>query len=327
MHTMLTEPWKKAWVHVGKGRNVPELFEMDFLGHTATAPHPDLQFGERITRISPSSSASTPSSSASASLSSASDRVDISPGKSKLADHLADTDTDPLPAFYVPFEIMSGKSKNAITEKLLQLERDISFLVARHRTKSVSSKARTATARDIVSYAGIATLQDAGVERIIEVLNSKVTCFPMLCELRDSGQLLTFIGVPSLFEFVSESGDGSLHSREIKKEKLKREQYLSQEAACSALLTKLKLARSVGDSDGVKRLMQISKSAYLSGYGGGEAETQTVIDAESSSSSSSSSSSLSCQDSPDMQQAMINEARTSDEHENPKEKMRTDQEL
>ena len=123
MYSSLNEEWKSQW----ECKEPPDEIEMDFVAHTVSAPVSQQAFGQRLVRVNTTVASNTHYKSTSA-------IMDISPGKSMVAESVDDPDTvEGKPRYYVVFEITRGKSKGTLKDKLLQLERDVTFLLERKR--------------------------------------------------------------------------------------------------------------------------------------------------------------------------------------------------
>jgi hypothetical protein len=222
----LSQEWKKSW----KQKQPPQELEMDFVAHSSTPPTANCDFGTNRLQVvkQPSSSSSSSSSSSTSSASSSSQYDDISPGKLQPAnDHVRNGESDDAARrFYVVFEITRGTAKFAIRDKLLQLERDLTFLLLRHCEKHDTA----ATILDIVSYAGIAFSADNALDSVQKLLRTHhgALTWPHLTRLASQGRLLVFIGQPTLFDIVSVSTNMSPISPAIAAERLKREKIMTR---------------------------------------------------------------------------------------------------
>lgn len=193
-----------------------------------------------------------------------SEKRDISPDKSQAAHTQARVDEEGTAErrFYVVFEVTRGQNKNTIDEKLLQLERDLTFLLLRQRAL-LKIETSDLTLLDVVAYAGIATPQDKASFIIGEKLSENRTKWPLLMQLVVERRFLVFVGQPSLFETISLStSNASPTDPGIAAERLKREQLLTQievdakkkKEEMLMLRAQIDAARDLGKDDLVQQL-------------------------------------------------------------------------
>ena len=259
----------KQWMSARKSENPPKELEMDFVAHTSTCkPSAKCQFGSRIHVVEPSSSSS--SSSLSSPTICALNR-DISPEKSQAAcGHALEDEEDAECRFYVVFEITRGESKNMIDAKLLQLERDLTFLWLRQCTKS-NLKPADLPLLGIVAFAGIATPLDNASSVIAQKLEKNPERWPLLMQLVADRRLLAFVEQPSLFETISISTNASPTSPAIAAEVLKREKLRTRKEEMSVkkeemsvkkeemamMRVQIETAKELGQVDLVEQLSEL----------------------------------------------------------------------